>query len=444
MPDRPNVLYLHAHDTGRHLQPYGYAVPTFHLQRLADQGTLYRNAFCISPTCSPSRAALLTGQYPHQCGQLGLSNAGYPLRHPERHWVHAFNAAGYATALMGVQHVTADERDLPFGYVRPEIVGYAFGRAEEAAHAESVADATCGWLREHGKGGPWMLDAGTLQTHTASWALLGDDELPSERAVDVARVPALLADSPEARAWYARHIVIAGILDRAVGRILHTLDELGLADNTLVLFTVDHGLGLPTAKCNLTDAGLEAALILRGPGFVGGRTVHESVTHLDVFPTLCELCGLDRPAWLEGTSLLGDPPHHPATFAQTNVHGSPIPARSVRTDRYKLIRRWHTPDVLAHNTDARPPKQRMTDHGWPHRFPPGRPVDAHATDVLFDLELDPTERHDRSIDPAYAKPYADLTQRLAEWTARTNDQIPNADDPIALLADMSDRSVKER
>ena len=68
----PNIVYVHSHDTGRHIQPYGYQVPTPNLQHLADQGILFRQAFCVVPTCSGSRACLLTGQYGHCNGMLGL------------------------------------------------------------------------------------------------------------------------------------------------------------------------------------------------------------------------------------------------------------------------------------------------------------------------------------------------------------------------------------
>ena len=76
---RPNLVYIHSHDTGRFAQPYGFAVPTPAIQRLAEQGVLFRNAHCAAPTCSPSRAALLTGQCPHRCGMLGLAHRGFVL-----------------------------------------------------------------------------------------------------------------------------------------------------------------------------------------------------------------------------------------------------------------------------------------------------------------------------------------------------------------------------
>ena len=423
----PNILYLHCHDAGRHLGPYGYPVPTPSLDRLARGGVTFRNAFCVSPTCSPSRAALLTGQYPHQCGQFGLSNRGFPLVHVDRHVARTLGDAGYRTALLGVQHVARTETDLPYDHVSPKIVGYAVGNAEEAATAASVAGRAEAWLDENGRGGPWFLDAGTLETHTGTWKLLDEDELATN---PVARPPAFVPDGPESRSYYSRHVAMARRLDAAVGRILAKLDDLGLSDSTIAVFTTDHGLGLPTAKCNLTDAGLEVALLMRGPDLPEASHVTAAVSHLDVFPTLLELAGVDRPAWYEGVSLLplirGEVDRvHDETFGEINYHGGPQPARSVRTDRHKLIRRWHGPDALAHNTDERPVKQVMLDAGWPRELPPGRDVDGvgGGSDVLFDLMLDPTERRDRSADAGYAAVYDDLVNRLESWMNRTNDPL---------------------
>src|SRR5438128_29326 len=81
----PNILYLHSHDSGRYLQPYGHAVPTPSLKKLAAEGVLFRRAFSAAPTCSPSRAALLTGQYAHQSGMLGLAHRGFSLNDYRKH-----------------------------------------------------------------------------------------------------------------------------------------------------------------------------------------------------------------------------------------------------------------------------------------------------------------------------------------------------------------------
>ena len=98
---RTNVVFLHSHNTGRFVQPYGHAVPTPHLQRLAEQGVLFRQTFAAAPTCSPSRASFLTGMYPHSCGQLGLAHRGFRMPDYSRHVVHHMKRAGYHTRPVG-------------------------------------------------------------------------------------------------------------------------------------------------------------------------------------------------------------------------------------------------------------------------------------------------------------------------------------------------------
>src|SRR5690348_11028904 len=115
--DRPNILYVHSHDTGRYVQPYGHAVPTPNIQRLAEQGVLFRKAFCAAPTCSPSRASLLTGQYPHCSGMLGLAHRGFSLHDYEQHILYTLRKAGYYSALIGEEHLAKDSRTICYDQV---------------------------------------------------------------------------------------------------------------------------------------------------------------------------------------------------------------------------------------------------------------------------------------------------------------------------------------
>ena len=105
---RPNILYIHSHDTGRYVQPYGFQVPTPNIQMLADQGVLFREAFCAAPTCSGSRASLLTGLYCHNNGMLGLAHRGWKLNDYGQHWVHTLREVGYRSILIGEQHISLD------------------------------------------------------------------------------------------------------------------------------------------------------------------------------------------------------------------------------------------------------------------------------------------------------------------------------------------------
>src|SRR5713226_42254 len=112
--DRPNILYLHSHDTGRYIEPYGYEVPAPNLKKLAESGVMFRHAYNAAPTCSPSRASLLTGHCPHNNGMFGLAHRGFGLNDYKRHILHTLRPAGYYSALFGVQHVAR----------KPETIGY--------------------------------------------------------------------------------------------------------------------------------------------------------------------------------------------------------------------------------------------------------------------------------------------------------------------------------
>ena len=139
----PNILYVHSHDTGRWVQPYGHQVPTPNIQHLADQGVLFRNAFSAAPVCSGSRAALLTGQHCHSNGMLGLAHRGWSLHDYGTLWVHALRPAGYRSTLIGEQHLSVDPGVL--GY--DEVVDVPSNRASEVTPAPYKS-----FLEEHRPG----------------------------------------------------------------------------------------------------------------------------------------------------------------------------------------------------------------------------------------------------------------------------------------------------
>jgi N-sulfoglucosamine sulfohydrolase len=410
---RPNVLYLHSHDTGRYVQPYGYPVPTPNIQHLADQGVLFRQAFSAAPVCSGSRAALLTGQCTHATGMLGLAHRGYRLSHPERHIVNVLRAAGYWTGLVGEQHVSADPADL--GY--DEVVDLDSTRVSEVAPA-----ATSLIARRAQEDAPFFLSIGFFETHREFF------EPSSIRDVLYSRPPENVPDNARTRRDMASFRASARALDQGVGTVLNALEENGLADNTLVFMTTDHGLAFPDAKCTMYDRGIGVMLLMRGPGgFERGRVFDALVSQLDLYPTICDVVGLEHPPWLEGTSLLplvrGDVAEiHDEIFAEVTYHAAYEPQRAVRTGRYKYMRRYnedHPGRVLA-NLDDSLTKEVLLAAGWADVDPPW--------EALFDLWLDPSEGLNRIDDPALAGVLADLRRRLQDWMVRTED--PLLDGPV--------------
>lgn len=410
---QPNIVYLNSHDTGRYVQPYGYPVPTPNIQHLADQGTLFREAFCAAPVCSGSRAALLTGQSAHSTGMLGLAHRGYRLTHPERHIVHVLRDAGYWSGLIGEQHVSAD----------PNTVGYDHVVELDSSKVNDVAPAASRLIAERAnEGKPFFLSVGFFETHREYF------EPSSVRDALYSRPPENIVDSPLTRRDMASFKASARSLDQGVGAVLNALDESGIVENTLVILTTDHGLAFPGAKSTMFDRGTGVMLIMRGPrGFTGGRVLDNLVSHLDVYPTLCDLAEIDTPSWAEGSSLLpliaGEVNDvREELFTEVTFHAAYEPQRAVRTIRYKYTRRFddqHPGHVLA-NIDDSPTKDLLLEAGWADVLPP--------REALYDTRLDPAEMDNRIGDPVLAEIEADLKQRLEDWMRRTDD--PLLDGPV--------------
>jgi arylsulfatase A-like enzyme len=175
-------------------------------------------------------------------------------------------------------------------------------------------------------------------------------------------------------------------------------------------------------KCTLTDSGIGVMLILRGPtGGASGQVSDALVSHIDLFPTICDLLEISPPAWLQGTSLLplirGEATQvNQEIHAEVSYHAAYEPQRAVRTDRWKYIRRFdgRSRPVLP-NCDDGPSKDEWLRHGWGER-----PV---AEEYLFDLVFDPNEMDNRATDPAHAHMLDEMRGRLQRWMRATDDPL---------------------
>jgi arylsulfatase A-like enzyme len=418
----PNILYIHSHDSGRYVQPYGFQVPTPNIQLLADQGALFREAFCAAPTCSGSRASLLTGLHCHNNGMLGLAHRGWKLNDYSQHWVHTLRRAGYRSTLIGEQHISVD----------PGVIGYDEVVPVDSNHAEYVAPLTIETLRE-APSQPWFMSVGFFETHRDFFAPT------SVRDTLYSLPPANLPDVVATRKDMASFKASARSLDQGIGAVLHALHDFGLVENTLVLCTTDHGIAFPGAKATLFDRGIGVMMLMRGPGgFTGGKVIDAPVSHLDVFPTLCELVGVEPPNWLQGSSLMplvrGEAERlHEAIFAETTYHAAYQPHRAVRTERWKYIRRFDEyPHPVLANCDDSESKDLLVAAGWGEQAVP--------REQLYDLVLDPAEGNSVAEDPARAEILAEMRGRLDAWMRETEDPLldgPVPPPPGALVNDQS-------
>ena len=419
----------------------GYDIPAPSLMQLARQGVLFRQCHASAPSCGPSRAALLTGQYPHCCGMLGLPSPGlgYRLNDYGHHLGAFLRQHGYATALSGVQHVARApwapmKESLPYdeflNHTDPTPAGQNYFDP-----AQTVPAAVDFLMRPHDR--PFFLSVGFLDPHRAP---SGDERVfimsqPARQPADIDERARYcqpwphLPDNAITRREMANFKLGVEMLDRDVGRLLAALDTPELRSNTLVIFTTDHGPGIPEMKCTLTDRGTGAVLIMRGPddpqygeatAFRGGRVIDAMTQHLDLYPTICDLLVADHPAWLDGKSLMplihGETDEiHDAIFTeQTYHHGAdPRPLRAVRTTRFKYIRSF------------KPDQQRAVDRGPSLRFweEHGYGSVPLPDEALFDLMFDPNEAANLAGSEAHAGILESMRQRLQEWMRSTGDPL---------------------
>lgn len=425
---QPNILLLHCHDLGRFLGCYGVAtVHTPNLDTFAADGVRFTRAFCTAPQCSPSRASLFTGRYPHSTGVMGLTSGvhAWDLHPQEQHLGQVLRANGYATVLIGVHHEARANT--------PEQIGQRCGMdtVVPGGSGEEVSDRALEQLaRLADAGRPFYLQVGYTEPHRLPsttldephyMGFLGDHMAPDDAAG--VTIPPYLLDEPSAREELAELQGAVRYVDAAIGRVLAGLSELGLEEQTVVLVTTDHGLALPRAKCSLYDPGLETSLIMRFPerGWRGGRVCSELVSNVDIFPTLLEATGIPVSESVQGHSFLGlldgaafEP--RDQIFGEFTYHRYYDPRRCVRTERHKLIVNFSAAPA------AMDPSQ-----SWRPRTTPVVPLQdtagTHPVLELFDLQVDPTELQNRADDPAYSILQGELLTRLREWMVATDDPL---------------------
>ncbi len=406
--ERPNILYIHSHDTGRYIQPYGHAVNTPNLQLLAEQGVLFRQHFCVNPTCSPSRAALLTGCYPHENGMVGLAHRGFALNDYQKHIIHLLHRCGYTSALSGTQHIASDTPEKKAW----QVIGYEQLLTSEVGPEE----AACRFL-ENVHDQPFFLSVGFFETHR-EFPKVDPDSCEAKYSLP----PAPLPDTPQTRRDMAAFKIWVRQLDEKIGRVLDALDSNQLAENTLVICTTDHGIAFPRMKCNLYDSGLGVMMIMRGPsGFSGGKVIDALSSHLDIYPTICDLLEVEKPDWLRGESLLplltdSSRVIHDRLFFEVNYHAAYEPMRAVRTARWKYIRRFdgRLRPVLP-NCDDSESKTFWMDNGW-REIP-------YDEEELYDLVFDPHEKDNLVHRARYADIHNELKNALYRWMEETHDSL---------------------
>lgn len=439
MTSRPNILFIvgesHAPDLmGATGNP---VIRTPNLDRLAASGTVFRNAYCASPLCVPARAALATGLYPHQSGYWDSSMA-YDGRHPS--WMHRLRAAGYRTAGIGKMHFRADDDDVGFDEQTETMqIAEGIGDLVSALRHEGTEPSYQGlwdiWTSRHGAGDdnpyrqydariaeaaetwlarapgdtPWSLSVHFISAHApfvtpqAYFDMYAPEDIPPpirfgrQQRPDhpsIAHLRKIVphdADIPLARVQALRAAYYATIsyLDALVGRVLAALEASGQAENTVIVYTSDHGFSLGDhfifGLFHMFEEALKVPLVLSGRNVPAGVQIAAPVSHVDLIPTVLEAAGP------------GAAPAQPNPLA-----ASLWPLLSGRAqDRGPVFAEYH-------GTATRTGGYVLRD---------GRMKLIHFVDMpaqLFDLEADPEEARDLAGDPDHADGLARMMGLLRE------------------------------
>jgi arylsulfatase A-like enzyme len=455
MPDRPNILLLHVDQFRFDCLGVNGArvVRTPNLDRLAAGGVNYSHAFTPSPMCVPARCSLLTGQWPTTHGVVFNYDAvGFkPLDPNAITFSRVLNEAGYWLGAVGKwqadpklgardyhfhkhsnswqYHIWRRSQNLPD---RPNTNGF-FGETDpyitpEQSRLAWGADETIRILRERaaaaggaGDGKPFFLRWDTDEPHLPNivpepyasmyppasvppWPGFGDD-LAGKPYIQAQQLRTWGLDGWTWDKWapiVGRYLGEVSLIDAQVGRILDVLDELKLADNTLVVFSSDHGdmcgsHGMIDKHFVMYDDVARVPLIARWPGHLPAAGACDAfLSHeIDLAFTFCQAAGLTPPASFQGRSILD---------AATGADPAP------RQDIYASY---------DGNQFGLYSQRMLRDRNWKYVW------NATAEDELYDLTADPGEIRNRATDPAAAEPLARLRGRLVAWMKQIKDPLLN-------------------
>ena len=419
-----NIVYIHTHDSGTVFSPYGYDSPTENIENFAKEAVVFKKAFCTSPTCSPSRSGLLTGMYPHSNGMLGLANRGFALKDYSWHLVSHLKKNLYKTVLCGIQHEYGSYSDHKGGAAA---IGYDFDITSEnnyeyqedyylwdTANAENVSE----WIKENGSNQNFFLSFGMFSTHRKFPEI--NKEIINENFV---KAPYPVPDFEETRNEHAKFLTSAYYADKCFGLIIKALRDNTLYENTIIIFTTDHGIPYPYAKCTLFDSGLEVALIMRVPASPKNGSVTDTlVSQVDIFATLCDLTGLEKPERLQGKSFSEfftgkSDKHRDEIYGEINFHTSYEPVRCIRTENYKYIKYYDEEylKINVSNIDVSETKKLLLENDLLSQ--------EKYSEALYDLYNDPGERKNLINNHEYKGILEDLRKRLLKWQEETKDPL---------------------
>ncbi|MEO0468511.1 MAG: sulfatase [Bacteroidota bacterium] len=424
---RPNILLLIADDWSYpHAGVYGDRVvrtPTF--DRLAAGGSLFEHAYCASPSCTPSRGAILTGRFPHQLESNGNLWSALPKKFPN--YVDLLEASGYWVGFSRKGWAPGD----------PAVGGY--DRNPAGPRFQDFKD----FFRKKKPDQPFCFWFGSTDPHRVYRTNSGAE---SGMNRDDVTVPPIFPVDERVRNDILDYYFEVERFDRDCGEIIRILDEAGQLDNTLVVMTSDNGMPFPRAKANVYDAGSRMPMVIHWPARLSAQHLRDIfVSQTDLAPTFLAAAGLDIPEAMGGRNLLPmlDSPEDAQedwnhTFIMRERHANvrkgnrSYPVRAVRTADYLYIRNLEPdlypagdPEVVMSvgqlgDVDNSITKFLIMDRGPEdsvYRLAFGK----RPGEELYDVQADPWQLHNLAEDAEFATTKTVLGAMLDRWMEETED-----------------------
>lgn len=450
-----NILLIFAEDLGLQIGPYGEnQIPTPGLDRLAAEGTVFERAYCTSATCSASRSSLFSGQYPHQTGHLGLSDYGYSMRPGTPVFPALLKNAGYETGISYKLHVNPEQEiRRQFDKVYDE---HRMNQKDQTDTKdwETHLSYFREFLSERDPAKPFYYQAQTHDTHEpfSRGRFHAAPAADGYRTVKPGEIRPLDSFGGDVRRtdWLNRDL--AGYynsiqrVDALVAGLYEILKDEGLLENTVIMFSSDHGPSFGRGKLSVHELGVAVPLIISWPGMgeMKARRVNSLVSLVDIAPTFMDIAGIAPIPQFAGKSLAGQirgesrtDPWRKNLVTEYHSHTTIDwwPMRSIRDQRYKLI-----VNLLA-DTEAGDyilQGGRVQGEGDSADLSAG--LSSEKTSIantiyqrmrqppemeLYDLARDPGETSNLAEVPEYKPVLERLLDDLRSWQQETNDPFAN-------------------
>jgi len=417
MTRKPNIILFITHDQGQFLRCYNTVqtpnnLHTPNLDKIAEDGIRFTNNFCTAPQCSPSRGSMQTSLYPHQNGLMGLTNRGWNLPDTNKTLPIYMKELGYTTHLVGLQHETNFPEKLGYDTMSKRTKDYKY-------KINKIEKDFLHFIEAHqADDKPFYANFGTIETHRpfSAWA-------DSVDANDV-EVPPFLPDHEMIRKDLGEFYGTIEKVDILIGKIIDRLHDTNLLENTLFIYTTDHGSAFPRSKCTLYDPGIKTLLLMSLTSselFSGGKIYDQMISNIDLLPSLVNLAGGKPPRNIEGKSILpllkGEiDEFRNRIFAEKTYHELYDPIRCMRTKKYKMIYNFKPLDTL-----YQIPADILKDLSG--QYMKERYNYPRAVEELYDLEIDPNEKVNLAENPEFEHVVGTLKKELFNWIKYTNDPI---------------------